>query len=184
MVEEKGKMFVFEAFLNLNEIWHTSVSSCPSAGSASPFSERSGLHTFTLGEYTSSSLIGLNIRGLTSSTHLYRWNVVGRNWTETPSRKTRCSESRRILDSGNGISRLLSRPITRLPRLKLILERILHVISEHHPGLETISIVLTVLQDFIKSSEPGIAAAEDKVRFGALHKSLVDPQGEITVRLE
>jgi hypothetical protein len=42
--------------------------------------------------------------------------------------------------------------------------------------------VLTVLQDFIKSAEPGIAAAEDKVRFGALHKSLVDPQGEITVR--
>ncbi len=53
------------------------------------------------------------------------------------------------------------------------------MISEHHPDLETIPIV----QDFIKSSEPGIAAAENKVKFGVLHKSLVDPQGEITVHL-
>jgi hypothetical protein len=55
--------------------------------------------------------------------------------------------------------------------------------SEGHPDLETIPIVLTVLQDFIKSSEPGIVAAEEKVKFGALHKSLVGLQGEITVRL-
>ena len=50
-----------------------------------------------------------------------------------------------------------------------------------HPDLETIPLVLTVLRDFIKSSEPGIAAAEDKVKFGALHKSLIDLQGDITV---
>lgn len=76
----------------------------------------------------------------------------------------------------------MSRPITRLPRLKLILERVQHLTVEDHPDLETIPIVLTVLQDFIKSSEPGIAAAEDKVKFGALRESLVEPQGEITVR--
>jgi hypothetical protein len=65
----------------------------------------------------------------------------------------------------------------------LILERIQNLTLEGHPDLETIPIVLTVLQDFIKSSEPGIAAAEDKIKFGALHKSLVDLEGEITVRL-
>ena len=93
----------------------------------------------------------------------------------------RCSEDRRLRK--RDFKTLLSRPITRLPRLQLVLERILHLTSEDHPDLETVPIVLTVLQDFIKSSEPGIAAAEDKVKFGALHKSLVDLQGEITVRL-
>jgi RHO1 GDP-GTP exchange protein 1/2 len=91
-----------------------------------------------------------------------------------------CSEDPRLRK--RDFKTLLSRPITRLPRLKLILERIQHLTAEGHPDLETIPIVLSVLQDFIKSSEPGIAAAEDKVKFGALYKSLVDPQGEITVR--
>jgi hypothetical protein len=63
----------------------------------------------------------------------------------------------------------------------LVLERIQKLTAADHPDLETIPILLTVLQDFIKSSEPGIAAAEEKVKFGALHKSLVDMQGEITV---
>ncbi len=124
----------------------------------------------------SSSLTGLNIRSLTSSTYLYRWNAYEGTGPKLSLERLGVL---RILDSGNGISRLLSHSITRLPRLKLILERILHVISEHHPDLETIPIV----QDFIKSSEPGIVAAENKVKFGVLHKSLVDPQGEITVRL-
>lgn len=94
----------------------------------------------------------------------------------------KCSENPRL--KKRDFKTLISRPITRLPRLKLILERIQKVTAAGHPDLETIPIVLTVLQNFIKSSEPGIAAAEEKVKFGALHKSLVDPQGEITVGLE
>ncbi|KAH9960831.1 hypothetical protein BC827DRAFT_1205615 [Russula dissimulans] len=90
----------------------------------------------------------------------------------------RCSEDPRL--KKRDFKTLFSRPVTRLPRLKLILERIQKLTAEDHPDLETIPIVLTVLQDFIKSSEPGIAAAEDKVKFGSLLKSLVDPQGEIT----
>ncbi|KAI9512110.1 hypothetical protein F5148DRAFT_1166295 [Russula earlei] len=89
-----------------------------------------------------------------------------------------CSEDPRL--NKRDFKTLFSRPITRLPRLKLILERIQKLTDADHPDLETIPIVLTVLQDFIKSSEPGIAAAEDKVKFGSLYKSLVDPQGEIT----
>jgi RHO1 GDP-GTP exchange protein 1/2 len=78
---------------------------------------------------------------------------------------------------------LISRPVTRLPRLKLLLERVQKLTPADHPDLETIPIVLTVLQDFIKSSEPGIAAAEDKVKFWSLYESLVDPEGEINVSL-
>ena len=91
----------------------------------------------------------------------------------------RCSEDPRLRK--RDFKTLVSRPITRLPRIQLILERIQKVTAADHPDLETIPIVLTVLRDFIKSSEPGIAAAEEKVKFGALHKSLVDPQGDITV---
>jgi hypothetical protein len=65
----------------------------------------------------------------------------------------------------------------------LVLERIQKLTDVDHPDLETIPIVLTVLQDFIKSSEPGIAAAEEKVKFGALHKSLDGQQDDITVSL-
>jgi RHO1 GDP-GTP exchange protein 1/2 len=68
-----------------------------------------------------------------------------------------------------------------LPRLKLLLERVQKLTPQDHPDLETIPIVLTVLQGFIKSSEPGIAAAEAKVKFGELYESLVDPGGEINV---
>jgi len=89
-----------------------------------------------------------------------------------------CSEDSRLRK--RDFKTLLSRPITRLPRLQLILERVQKLTSPDHPDLETIPIVLTVLQDFIKSSEPGIAAAEDKVKFEALRKTLVDPQGDIT----
>ncbi|KAF8269572.1 Dbl homology domain-containing protein, partial [Lactarius quietus] len=74
---------------------------------------------------------------------------------------------------------LLSRPITRLPRLKLVLERIQKLTAQDHPDLETIPIVLTILQDFIKSSEPGIEAAEGKVKYSALHETLVFSHEEI-----
>jgi len=93
----------------------------------------------------------------------------------------RCSEDSRLRK--RDFRTLLSRPVTRLPRLLLILERIQKVTDVDHPDLETIPIVLTVLRDFIKRSEPGIAASEEKVKFGALRGSLVDPQGDITVSL-
>jgi hypothetical protein len=92
-----------------------------------------------------------------------------------------CSENPRLRK--RDFKTLVSRPVTRLPRLQLILERIQKLTDADHPDLETIPILLTVLRDFIKSSEPGIVAAEEKVKFGALHKSLAEPQGDITVSL-
>lgn len=91
----------------------------------------------------------------------------------------KCSEDPRLRK--RDFKTLLSRPITRLPRLKLVLERIQKLAAADHPDLETIPIVLTVLQDFIKSSEPGIEAAEGKVNYWALYETLVFPPGEITV---
>ncbi|KAG5645930.1 hypothetical protein DXG03_004719 [Asterophora parasitica] len=75
----------------------------------------------------------------------------------------------------------LSRPVTRLPRLNLVLEQILKLTDKEneHPDLETLPIVLGILGDFIKSTQPGIAAAESKVKFWALCESLVFQKGEI-----
>ena len=91
----------------------------------------------------------------------------------------KCSEDPRLRK--RDFKTLLSRPITRLPRLKLVLERIQKLTAADHPDLETIPIVLTVMQDFIKSSEPGIEAAEGKVNYWALHETLVFSREEIIV---
>lgn len=75
----------------------------------------------------------------------------------------------------------LSRPVTRLPRLNLVLEQIRKLTDkEHeHPDIETLPIILGVLGDCIKSTQPGIEAAENKVKFWALCESLVFRKGEI-----
>ncbi|KAG6817659.1 hypothetical protein H0H87_005416 [Tephrocybe sp. NHM501043] len=75
----------------------------------------------------------------------------------------------------------ISRPVTRLPRLNLVLEHILKLTDKEyeHPDLETLPIVLGILGDFIKSTQPGIEAAESKVKFWALCESLLYQKGEI-----
>ncbi|KAF9445469.1 hypothetical protein P691DRAFT_734916, partial [Macrolepiota fuliginosa MF-IS2] len=75
----------------------------------------------------------------------------------------------------------LSRPVTRLPRLNLLLEQSLKSTEKdfEHPDLETLPIILGILNDCIKSTQPGIEAAENKVKFWALCESLVYQKGEI-----
>ncbi|GLB40420.1 putative CNH domain containing protein [Lyophyllum shimeji] len=75
----------------------------------------------------------------------------------------------------------LSRPVTRLPRLSLLLEQILKLTDQEykHPDLETLPITLGILGDFIKSTQPGIEVAEGKVKFWALCESLQYQSGEI-----
>jgi hypothetical protein len=77
----------------------------------------------------------------------------------------------------------LSRPVTRLPRLNLVLEQILKLTDKgfEHPDLETLPIILSILKDCIKSTQPGIESAESKVKFWALCESLVFQKGEIIV---
>ncbi|KAF9471223.1 hypothetical protein BDN70DRAFT_820276 [Pholiota conissans] len=75
----------------------------------------------------------------------------------------------------------LSRPVTKLPRLNLLLEQILKLTETeyNHPDLETLPIIQGILKDCIKSTQPGIEAAESKVKFWALCESLVFQKGEI-----
>ncbi|TFK47790.1 hypothetical protein OE88DRAFT_1705430 [Heliocybe sulcata] len=73
----------------------------------------------------------------------------------------------------------LSRPITRLPRLRLLLEQVLKYSELDHPDQESIPLILGIMSDFIKSTEPGIEAANGKVKFWSLCESLVYFKGEI-----
>lgn len=75
----------------------------------------------------------------------------------------------------------LSRPVTRLPRLNLLLSQILKLTEKdhEHPDLETLPIILEVLSSCIKSTQPGIEAAESKVKFWEMCESLVYQKGEI-----
>ena len=74
----------------------------------------------------------------------------------------------------------LSRPVTRLPRLNLLLEHTLKITSAE-ADLETLPLILSMLKDCIKSTQTGIEAAESKVKFLGLCESLVFQEEEITV---
>lgn len=78
----------------------------------------------------------------------------------------------------------LSRPVTRLPRLGLLLEETLKSTEKNyeHPDLETLPLILGILHDCVKSTQPGIEVAESKVKFWSLCESLVYQKGEIIVR--
>ncbi|KAI6011778.1 hypothetical protein EDC04DRAFT_2958410 [Pisolithus marmoratus] len=73
----------------------------------------------------------------------------------------------------------LSRPVTRLPRLNLILEHLQKRTESDHPDTKDLPLVLDALDGFLKSTQPGIAAAESKVKFWNLCDSLAFNKGEI-----
>ncbi|KAG6373463.1 hypothetical protein JVT61DRAFT_6616 [Boletus reticuloceps] len=73
----------------------------------------------------------------------------------------------------------LSRPVTRLPRLNLILKHLHELTDFNHPDSEDLPVILSILNDFLKSTQPGIEAAENKVKFWDLCESLVFNKGEI-----
>ncbi|OJT11476.1 Rho1 guanine nucleotide exchange factor 1 [Trametes pubescens] len=73
----------------------------------------------------------------------------------------------------------LSRPVTRLPRLLLLLENAKKYTEPDHPDMETIPLLIGILKDFIRSTQPGIAASEDKVKYWNLCESLIYQKGEI-----
>ena len=56
--------------------------------------------------------------------------------------------------------------------------------KEHeHPDVETLPIILSIVSDCIKATQPGIEAAEQKVKFWDLCENIVFQKGEITVSL-
>lgn len=80
-----------------------------------------------------------------------------------------------------GLIDLISRPVTRLPRISLILEHIFKLTDAEHPDVETMPLTLTILSDFVKSTQPGVAVADSKVKFWSLCESLIYRPGEIIV---
>ncbi|KAF7312263.1 hypothetical protein MIND_00239300 [Mycena indigotica] len=77
------------------------------------------------------------------------------------------------------LTTFLSRPVTRLPRLNLLLEQILKLTDDGHPDKEILPIILDILTSSVKSAQPGIEAAENKVKFFELIQSLVFQRGEL-----
>ncbi|KIM33349.1 hypothetical protein M408DRAFT_14127 [Serendipita vermifera MAFF 305830] len=73
----------------------------------------------------------------------------------------------------------ISRPVTRLPRLKLILETVYKHTDPDHPDHETLPVILEILSDFLKSTQPGIAAAESRVKFVTFCENVVFKRGEL-----
>lgn len=78
----------------------------------------------------------------------------------------------------------LSRPVTRLPRLSLLLETLLKKTDGGHPDQESMPLIIGVLGDFVKSTQPGIEAAESKVKYFGVMENLVFRKGEIIVSEE
>ncbi|KAJ7158753.1 hypothetical protein C8R46DRAFT_1110175 [Mycena filopes] len=77
------------------------------------------------------------------------------------------------------LTTFLSRPVTRLPRLNLLLEQIMKLTDDGHTDKEILPIILDILTSCIKSTQPGIEAAENKVKFWALCQSLIFQKGEL-----
>lgn len=75
----------------------------------------------------------------------------------------------------------LNRPVTRLPRMILLLEAIERCTAPDHPDKEVLPLILSILRDFMKSTQPGIEAAEGKVQFWTLCESLTYQKGEMIV---
>lgn len=94
---------------------------------------------------------------------------------------SQCSQDPRIRK--RDLITFLSRPVTRLPRLLLLLTTTKKHTPVDHTDQETLSILIALLGDFIKSTQPGIEAAEGKVKFWELCESLSYQKGEIIVRI-
>ncbi|CAG7852613.1 Rho1 guanine nucleotide exchange factor 1 [Serendipita indica DSM 11827] len=73
----------------------------------------------------------------------------------------------------------ISRSVTRLPRLKLLLETVLKHTPEDHPDAENLPVLLGIIGDFLKSTQVGIAVAESRVKFVSFCENLTFKRGEL-----
>ena len=100
-------------------------------------------------------------------------NARYREWLQ------QCSQDPRVRK--RDLVTFISRPVTRLPRLCMLLEAILKLTDSDHPDKESLPLLISILNNLVKSTQPGIAAAEGKVKFWNLCESLVYVRGEIVV---
>ncbi|KZT00783.1 uncharacterized protein LAESUDRAFT_687612 [Laetiporus sulphureus 93-53] len=73
----------------------------------------------------------------------------------------------------------LSRPVTRLPRLRLLVETALLHTESNHPDVQALAIIRDILGQVISSTQPGIDDAERRVKFWELCESLEYQREEI-----
>ncbi|EJD49605.1 hypothetical protein AURDEDRAFT_182754 [Auricularia subglabra TFB-10046 SS5] len=74
----------------------------------------------------------------------------------------------------------ISRPVTRLPRLNLLLETLKkHTDVENTAERDAIDLIVGTTGEFLKSLQPGIEVANRKVEFFALMEQLVLRRGEV-----
>ncbi|ODO11558.1 hypothetical protein I350_00339 [Cryptococcus amylolentus CBS 6273] len=78
-----------------------------------------------------------------------------------------------------GINTFLMRPATRLPRVILMLRALLHRTPLDHQDQEDIPTLIDVLHRVVKSSEPGISSAEEKIGLWDVAERLMFKKGEI-----
>ncbi|OCF39870.1 hypothetical protein I317_06307 [Kwoniella heveanensis CBS 569] len=77
------------------------------------------------------------------------------------------------------ISVFLSRPVTRLPRILLVLEALYKVTPPDHPDRDDIPTAIEILQNVVKSTQPGIESAEMKIRLWNVAERLLFKKGEV-----
>ncbi|WWC85367.1 uncharacterized protein L201_000230 [Kwoniella dendrophila CBS 6074] len=77
------------------------------------------------------------------------------------------------------ISVFLSRPVTRLPRILLVLEALYKVTPCDHPDKDDIPTAMEILHGVIRSTQPGIESAENKIKLWNTAERLLFKKGEI-----
>ena len=75
----------------------------------------------------------------------------------------------------------ISRPVTRLPRINLILQNALKHTEPDHPDVDALGLLIELISGLLQSAQPGIDASEKKVQFCNLCENLVYQKGEIIV---
>jgi hypothetical protein len=79
------------------------------------------------------------------------------------------------------LATFLNRPVSRLPRLSLLLEHLLKLSDAEHPDRDSLPLTLDILSDVLRSTQPGIDAAGSRAKFWEVAETLSFSRGEIIV---
>ncbi|WVQ78218.1 hypothetical protein IAT38_000301 [Cryptococcus sp. DSM 104549] len=105
---------------------------------------------------------------------------VRRETTRNPAfRQFLASRNTASLTLRRDISVFLSRPVTRLPRILLILEALYKVTPEGHADREDLPAAREILQGVVRGTQPGIESAEAKIKIWNVAERLLFRKGEI-----
>ena len=74
------------------------------------------------------------------------------------------------------------RPVRKLPQLRLQLENVQKRTPKDSEDIDDLQTIISVLGDCVRASQPGIQAAESKVKFWSLMENLVFTRDEVIVR--